>query len=118
MSRATNNPASRRRRKKVLKQAKGFEGSRGVLYRTASNAVMKKLTYQYRDRKVRKREMRGLWIIRINAACRINDISYSKFINGLKKSSIEIDRKILADLAVKNEVVFGKLVEEVKASAA
>ena len=91
---------ARRRRKKVLKLAKGYRGGRSKLYRTAADAVDKALMYAYRDRKVRKRDFRRLWIARINAAARMNNISYSRLIDGLKKANIELDRKILADLAV------------------
>ncbi len=110
MPRATNAPASRERRRRKLKQAKGFMGARGRLVRVASNAVMKKLLWQYRDRKRRKREFRKLWIIRIGAAAKINGISYSRLMSGLKKAGITLDRKILADLAVRNDKVFKELV--------
>lgn len=115
MSRATNAPASRRRRKKILKRAKGFMQGRSKLFRTASNAVMKAQAYEYRDRKGRKRDMRGLWIIRISAACKASGLSYSKFIDALKKKGIALDRKILADLAVRNEAIFAKLLVEARA---
>ncbi len=115
MTRATNAPASIRRRRKILKQAKGFKGARSKLFRTASNAVMKKLTYQYRDRKGRKRDMRGLWIVRIGAACKAQGYSYSKFVSALKKGGILLDRKILADMAVRNADIFQKIVSQVKA---
>ncbi len=91
---------ARRRRNKVLKLAKGFRGGRSKLFRTAADAVDKSLMYAYRDRRVRKRDFRRLWIARINAAARMNNMSYSKFIHGLKLANIEIDRKVLADLAV------------------
>ena len=91
---------ARRRRKKVLKLAKGFRGGRSKLFRTAADAVDKALMYAYRDRRVRKRDFRRLWIARINAATRLHDLSYSKFIHGLKKAGVELDRKVLADLAV------------------
>jgi len=115
MTRATNAPASRRRRKKIIKQAKGFVGARSKLFRTASNAVMKKLSYQFSGRKERKRDMRGLWIMRISAACKTQGCSYSKFISALKKNGIALDRKVLAELAVNNDAIFTKLVQEVKA---
>ncbi len=89
-------------------------GARGRLYRVASNAVMKKLLWQYRDRKRRKREFRKLWVIRIGAAAKINGMSYSRFISGLKKAGVSLDRKILADLAVRNERVFKELVSVAK----
>ncbi|MFK5953255.1 MAG: 50S ribosomal protein L20 [Desulfobacterium sp.] len=91
---------ARRRRNKVLKLAKGFRGGRSKLYRTAADAVDKALMYAYRDRRVRKRDYRKLWIVRINAAARMNNLSYSKFMHGLQLAGIELDRKILAELAV------------------
>ncbi len=100
---------ARRRRKKVLKLAKGYRGGRSKLFRTAADAVDKALTYAYRDRKVRKREFRRLWIARINAAARMNNLSYSKLINGLKKANIELDRKVLADLAVADPDGFSQI---------
>lgn len=100
---------ARRRRKKILKLARGYRGGRGKLYRTAADAVDKALQYAYRDRKVRKRDFRGLWITRINAAARMNDLSYSRFMSGLKKAGVEIDRKILADLAVSDPKTFSHL---------
>lgn len=109
MPRATNNVQSRRRRKKVLKLAKGYRGARSKLYRTATEAVDRALKYAYRDRKVRKREFRKLWISRINAAARINNLSYSRFIMGLKKANVIIDRKILADLAVNDSKIFSRI---------
>ena len=101
---------ARRRRKKVLKLAKGFRGGRSKLFRTAADAVDKALMYAYRDRRVRKRDFRRLWIARINAAARMNDISYSKFIHGLKRANIELDRKILAELAISDPPGFTHLV--------
>jgi large subunit ribosomal protein L20 len=100
---------ARRRRQKVLKLAKGFRGGRSKLYRTAADAVDKALMYAYRDRKVRKREFRKLWIARINAAARLNNISYSKLMHGLKLANIELDRKVLADLAISDPSGFAKL---------
>ena len=100
---------ARRRRKKVLKLAKGFRGGRSKLYRTAADAVDKALMYSYRDRKVRKRDFRQLWIARINAAARMNNISYSKFMHGLKLANIELDRKVLAELAVSDPSGFSQL---------
>ncbi len=100
---------ARRRRKKVLKLAKGQRGGRSKLYRTAADSVDKALMYAYRDRKVRKRDFRRLWISRINAAARMNSMSYSKFMSGLKKANIELDRKVLADLAVEDPDAFSKL---------
>jgi len=100
---------ARRRRNKVLKLAKGFRGGRSKLYRTAADAVDKALMYAYRDRRVRKRDFRRLWIVRINAAARMNDLSYSKFINGLKLAGSELDRKVLADLAICDPAAFSQL---------
>ncbi len=100
---------ARQRRKKVLKLAKGYRGGRSKLYRTAADAVDKALMYAYRDRKVRKRDFRRLWIARINAAARMNGISYSRLINGLKQQKIELDRKILADLAVSDPDGFSQI---------
>jgi large subunit ribosomal protein L20 len=114
MARVKHAPASKRRRKKILKKAKGQYGARGRLYRTAKESVARGLVYSYRDRKVRKRDFRSLWITRINAACRAHAISYSRFINGLKKAKTAIDRKMLAETAVNDKVGFGKLVEASK----
>ena len=100
-----------RRRKKILKLAKGYRGGRSKLFRTALNAVDKALMYAYRDRRTRKRDFRKLWISRINAASRINNLSYSKFIHGLKLAKIEIDRKVLAELAVSDPFGFTKIAE-------
>ena len=99
MPRSVNNVAHKARKKKFLKAAKGYVGGRSKLYRTARQAVEKGWQYAYRDRKNKKREFRRLWIIRINAAARLNDLSYSKLINGLKNANVEIDRKVLANLA-------------------
>ena len=114
MARVKHAPASRRRRKRILKMAKGQYGARSRLYRTAKESVARAMAYSYRDRKVRKRNFRSLWIIRINAACKESGISYSKFINGLKKAKAAIDRKMMADLAVNDRIGFGKLVETSK----
>ncbi len=100
---------SRRRRKKVLKLAKGFRGGRSKLFRTAADSVDKALMYAYRDRKARKRDFRKLWIARINAAARINDLSYSRFISGLKRANVELDRKVLAEMAVTDPAAFTQL---------
>ncbi len=100
---------ARHRRKKVLKLARGYRGGRSRLFRTAADSVDKALMYAYRDRKVRKREFRRLWIIRINAASRMNDISYSKLISGMKNAGIELDRKVLAELAVSDPVAFSHI---------
>ena len=100
---------ARRRRKKVLNLAKGFRGGRSKLFRTAADSVDKALMYAYRDRRQRKREFRRLWIARINAAARMNDLSYSKFIHGLKKAGVELDRKVLAELAVSDPAAFAQI---------
>jgi large subunit ribosomal protein L20 len=100
---------ARKRRKKVLKLAKGFRGGRSKLFRTAADAVDKALMYAYRDRKTRKRDFRRLWIARINAAVRMNNLSYSKFIHGLKLANIEIDRKVLAELAISDPAGFSQI---------
>lgn len=116
MARVRRGFRARRRRNKVLKLAKGFVGGRSKLYRTARNAVFKALTYSYRDRKVRRREFRRLWIVRINAAARMNGMSYSRFVNGLKRANIVLDRKVLADLALRDPAGFTALVEQVRAA--
>lgn len=100
---------ARQRRKKVLKLAKGYRGGRSKLYRTAADAVDKALMYAYRDRKGRKRDFRKLWIARINAAARLNNLSYSKFIHGLKRANVEIDRKVLAELAISDPAGFAHI---------
>jgi large subunit ribosomal protein L20 len=100
---------ARKRRKKILKLAKGYRGGRSKLYRTAADAVDKALQYAYRDRRARKRDFRRLWITRINAAARINNLSYSRFIQGLKRAGVELDRKILAELAVSDPRAFSQL---------
>ena len=100
---------ARRRRKKVLNLAKGFRGGRSKLFRTAADSVDKALMYAYRDRRQRKRDFRRLWIARINAAARMNDLSYSKFIHGLKKAGVELDRKVLAELAVSDPSAFAQI---------
>lgn len=114
MPRAKGGYKTRRRRKQVLKQAKGYYGARSRLYKTASEAVDKALLYSYRDRKVKKREFRSLWIIRINAAARALGMSYSQFMAGLKQSKIALNRKALADLAYSDPKAFGKIAETVK----
>ena len=106
----------RRRHKKILKMAKGFYSGRRKHFRKAKEQVERSLVYAFRDRKQKKRDFRKLWIVRINAACRLNDINYSRFINGLKKAGIELDRKILADLAMNEPEAFAKLVEQAKAA--
>lgn len=102
---------ARRRRKKVLKLAKGFRGGRSKLFRTAADAVDKALMYAYRDRKARKRDFRRLWIARINAAARMNDLSYSKFMHGLKLANIQLDRKVLAELAISDPAGFSRIAQ-------
>ena len=112
MARATNSPASRKRRKKVLKYAKGYFGSKSKLFRYAKEAVQHAWQYAYRDRKKKKGEWRSLWIVRLNAACRAAGISYSRFIEGLKAAHIELDRKILSDIAIRDEAAFNALVRK------
>jgi large subunit ribosomal protein L20 len=116
MPRTKNTVAGRARRKRVLKLADGYRGTRGTLYRTARETVERALVYAYRDRKQRKRHFRALWIARINAAARLNGLSYSRFMNGLKKASVDIDRKMLAEMAVNDADGFKKLADVAKAS--
>jgi large subunit ribosomal protein L20 len=118
MPRVKRGVTARARHKKVLDQAKGFRGRRKNVYRIAKEAVMKAGQYAYRDRRAKKREFRALWITRINAAVRQFDMTYSVFMNGMKKAQIEIDRKVLADMAVHDAAAFGKIVEQVKAAMA
>ena len=118
MPRVKTGVVRRRRHKKVLKLAKGFYSGRRKHFRKAKEQVERSLVYAYRDRKQKKREFRKLWIIRINAACRLNDINYSTFMHGLKKAGIELDRKILADMAMNNPAAFSKVVEQSKAALA
>lgn len=117
MARVKGGVTSRRRHKKILKLAKGYFGGKHRLFRPANEQVLKSLAYAYRDRKAKKRDFRKLWIARINAAARINGMSYSKLINGLKQAGVEINRKMLADLAISDEKAFGKLVEVAKKKA-
>jgi len=114
MAKIKHSVATRRRKKRLLKKTKGFWGDRSKQFQQARRTLMHALVYAYRDRRKKKIEFRRLWISRINAACRSSGITYSKFINGLKKSKIALDRKILADLAVKDSAVFKKLVEIAK----
>ena len=114
MARVKGAVKTRARHKKILKLAKGYRGAKSKLFRTANQAVMKTLSYAYRDRKAKKREFRQLLIARINAAARMNGISYSKFMNGLKNKGIEINRKMLAEIAVSDPEAFKSLVEQVK----
>jgi large subunit ribosomal protein L20 len=118
MSRATNNVAARARHHKVLKSAKGYRGGKSRLYKTAKEAIERSMVYAFRDRKVRKRDYRKLWIMRINAAARLHGMSYSTFINGLKRSQIDINRKVLAEIAVNDAEGFAKLAEAAKQAAA
>ena len=114
MAKAKHSVATRKKKKKVLKAAKGFWGDHSKQYQQAKRVLVHALRYAYRDRRNKKRQFRSLWIARINAACRESGISYSVFMNGLKKSKITLDRKILADLAVRDNLTFKKLVEIIK----
>lgn len=118
MSRVKRGVTARARHQKVLDQAKGYYNARRKVYRVAKQAVIKAQQYSYRDRRVRKREFRALWIVRINAAARGFGLSYSRFMDGLNKADIAIDRKVLADLAVHDLAAFGALAEKAKASLA
>ena len=118
MPRVKRGTVARARHKKVLKRAKGFRGRRGNVYRVAKQAVMKAGQYAYRDRRQKKRTIRALWIARINAAVRELGMSYSTFMAGLKRANIEIDRKVLADLAVSDKPAFAQIASQVKASLA
>lgn len=118
MARVKNGLTSRKRRKKVLKQAKGYFGAKGALYRVAKQQVTKSGQYAYRDRKNRKREFRKLWITRINAAARLNGLSYSNMMHGLKVAGIDINRKMLAELAVSDAQAFTQLADTAKKSIA
>ncbi|EAI9017104.1 50S ribosomal protein L20 [Campylobacter jejuni] len=114
MARVKTGVVRRRRHKKVLKLARGFYSGRRKHFRKAKEQLERSLVYAYRDRRRKKRDFRRLWIVRINAACRLNDLSYSRFINGLKKAGIELDRKILADLAMNDVAAFAKIAEAAK----
>ena len=116
MPRVKRGTKARKRHKKILKLAKGNVGGRRKLYRQARETVERGLVYAYRDRKVKKREFRSLWIVRINAAVRAFDLSYSRFIEGLKKAGIEMDRKVLADIAARDSAAFGVIAERAKAA--
>lgn len=116
MPRVKRGVTARARHKKVLKQAKGYYGARSKIYRVASQAVDKAGQYAYRDRRQRKRQFRALWIVRINAAARENGLSYSRFMDGLNKASVEMDRKVLADIAVHDQDGFAVLAETAKAA--
>ncbi len=117
MPRAKGGPKTRARRKRVLNLAEGYWGAKSKLFRTATEAVDRALKYAYRDRKARKRDFRRLWIARINAAVRLNGLTYSRFIAGLSKSGIGLDRKVLADMAVTDPAGFTKIVETVKTAS-
>ena len=112
MARATNSPASRKRRKKVLKYAKGYFGNKSKLFRYAKEAVQHAWQYAYAARRKKKGDFRGLWIVRLNAACRNAGISYSRFMEGMKAANIQLDRKVLSDLAIRDEVAFNALVKK------
>lgn len=114
MSRVKRGVASRARRKKVLKAAKGYYGARSRQFKVAKQAVIKAGQYAYRDRRQRKRQFRNLWVIRINAAARLHGLSYSRFIAGLKKAAIDVDRKVLADLAMHEPTAFAALAEQAR----
>lgn len=118
MPRATSGVISRKRRKKVLKLAKGYWGARSKVYRRAKETVERALKYAYRDRRRRKRDMRRLWIIRINAAARLHGLSYSQFISGLHRANVDLDRKVLSDMAVNDPQAFANLAEQVKGKVA
>ena len=118
MARVKRGVTAHKKHKKVLKKAKGYYGARSRVYRVANQAVTKAGQYAYRDRRQKKRQFRRLWIVRINAAARMFDLSYSRLINGLSKAEIEIDRKVLADLAVHDIDAFGKIAEQAKAALA
>ncbi len=116
MARATNSPASRKRHKKVLKYARGYFGNKSKLFRYAKEAVQHAWQYAYAARKKKKADRRGLWIVRLNAACRNAGITYSRFIEGLKAANILLDRKILSDIAIRDEVAFNGLVKKAQAA--
>ena len=118
MARVKGGTVARRRRKKILKLARGYFGSKHRLYKTANEQVMKSLQYAYRDRRQRKRDFRKLWITRINAAARMNGLSYSKFMHGLKLAEIDINRKMLADIAIRDQEAFTLIADQAKAAMA
>ncbi|MFP4559715.1 MAG: 50S ribosomal protein L20 [Thiohalorhabdus sp.] len=118
MARVKRGVESRRRHKKVLKQAKGFQGRKKNCFRVANEFVERAAQYQYRDRKQRKRDFRRLWVTRINAGAREHGLSYSRFINGLRNAGVEVDRKVLADLAVRDKEAFARVVEVAKEAQA
>ena len=114
MARVKGALSTRKRHKKILKLAKGYRGAKSKLFRIANQAVMKSLSYAYVGRKLKKRDFRSLWITRISAACKMNDINYSRFMNGLKKANIEINRKMLSEIAINDAAAFAQLVETAK----
>ena len=116
MARATNAPAAKKRHKKILKYAKGYFGNKSKLFRYAKEAVQHAWQYAYIDRKKKKADRRGLWIVRLNAACRANGITYSRFIEGLRAANVELDRKVLSDLAINDPAAFGALAEKARAA--
>jgi large subunit ribosomal protein L20 len=116
MPRVRSNVARLKRKKKIMEAAKGGRGGRSKLYKTAKENVERGMRYQYRDRRLLKREFRKLWIVRINAAARLHDLSYSRFMSGLRKAGVDINRKVLADLAVRDPAAFGELAEVAKKS--
>ena len=116
MARATNSPASRKRHKKILKYAKGYFGNKSKLFRYAKEAVQHAWQYAYIDRKKKKANMRGLWIVRLNAACREGGISYSRFIEGLKAANIQLDRRQLSEIAIADAVAFTGLIKQAQAA--
>lgn len=117
MSRTTNSPASRKRRKRRLAQAKGFYGSRSKLFRQATEAVDRSMALSYAHRKEKKRDFRGMWIVRLSAACKLNDISYSRFIEGLSKAGIGLNRKMLSEIAIHDPEGFAAIAETAKSKA-
>ncbi|MDV2496362.1 MAG: 50S ribosomal protein L20 [bacterium] len=118
MTRATSGPTTRRRHKKIIKQAKGYYGMRRTSYRRAREAVERALKYAYRDRRQRKRQFRRLWVVRINAAARLNGLTYGQLIHGLKRADVALDRKVLAHLAVHDPEAFGQIAERAKTALA
>ena len=118
MTRVKRSVHARKKRRKVLSQASGYWGLKSKVYKRAKEQVQHSLQYAYRDRRVRKRDFRRLWIVRINAAARMHDLSYSQMINGLKRAEVAVDRKVLADLAVHDKTAFNKIAEQAKASLA
>ena len=116
MARVKGALSTRKRHKKILKLAKGYRGGKSKLYRIANQAVMKSLSYAYVGRKLKKRDFRSLWITRISAACKMNDINYSRFMNGVKKANIEINRKMLSEIGINDPAAFTQLVETAKKS--